>query len=229
MNKSEIRTLAKRYTEYESQPYVTTDEDWDTLMAEALIQFSTDTLCLRENRVRLDVAPNVGVYNLRTAPEIRIALPLNVRLNGEIFKNFNGDPGPVHANQYDRYFPNPDNGKPKRWCHHPPDGIRFLPTPDTIYTLEVDAYVIHPEVIGEQDPILFPEEYHRTFAIFMASLALGPRAAGSSLERMERLDQVSFYRMRELMERASVARTDAIPASFSAVDRDYPVVVDFGG
>lgn len=214
----EVRDLAKEYVRVEAQPYVDTDGKWTAVINEACYKFSVETLCI-PGQTRLLTTPAKAIYELESDLDLPMALATRIISDQKIQLTL------VGRDYVDRASLQPA-GRPRGYAYYGEGKIRFTPTPDDAYELNVFGYLAHPLVDYEGAEILIPRRYMRTLAVYAAALALDPRASGSSLEKMARLSIQAASEMGVLMDEAQSSRREARP---DVVRRSSlaPGVVDF--
>lgn len=220
MVRSEFNTLVGAFAAVEGQAYLTSASDLNALYNECISIFAERTLCVYNPKVTLTLSNGVAAYNLRDTAIVttyRVVLPMHVIINNVTLTNPLGRPGPVSAKEFamiDSVW-SVSSGTPTRWTREVLSNsgtsksgtyIRLSPAPNATVVSNsnnfVGGYVLPPDMSDDAHEVPLPLEYQRTAAVFTAARLIAPRSAGSSLEKMARLDGEAAEQMKMLMERA---------------------------
>ncbi len=220
MVRSAFRTLVQAYVATDGQQYITTDADYDALINEGLKIYAERTLCFFNDSVVLNLVNGTATYDLRdiTTPVVttyQVVWPVSVIINNAPLKNFYGRPGPITQKEFQGLtdgYSAAAGASPTRWTLEAPTTIRLYVKPNATtvssgnnfvagFTLPVD---ITAGAGSDSTEIPLPIEHERVAAAFVASLAIDPRASGSSLEKMQRLDGAAAAQMERFEQNAQI-------------------------
>jgi len=233
MTRANFRTFCKKYIEFDAQPYITADADWNTLINERLELFSALTCCLFHDRITLGQTAvpagwcyggqyprynllDGGFYALDTVGYTRrVFWPKQVRIAGRLLRDLGGKPGPISNEDMDALFSQTTAGSDLAadmlyWSWDASFTMRLFPGPDNdafnvpSVSGDISGYYLHPALTNDAHEIYVPDHMERAAACFVAVGALDPRAAGSSLEKMQRLDAQAADMMTQLMAQANL-------------------------
>lgn len=229
MIRSEFRDLCKVWVRTDGQPYVSSDTEWNTLINDGLAILSRKTLiCYASN-----IAINTGtgwlygtppLYDLMDASlytvdaqgyALKVFLPINVIIGDRPLRNLQDQVGKISNNEmqsFDVYGTAETSTAAgvRHWTLEWPRKIRLLATPGagfntpSVITGVLPGFYLHPALSNNAHTLYIPDDYTRMASAFVASLALDPRASGSSLEKMKRLDERSHGEFMELVTQAGV-------------------------
>lgn len=230
MIRSEFRTLVKAYTEFEAQPYITADADWNTVINERLALYSFLTLALYDDTIDIiTTGPskawlygNPPIYSLMDDgfynPDAlglsrRVFWPKQVVVGANnVLRNFAGRPGPITPREMNDQIPYSTAtvltaADILNWTMLPNYILRIFPKPDATFnnagvvTGVIPGFYLHPSLTGDGQEVYLAQHHERAAAAFCAVGGLGPRASGSSLEKMQRLDsQAADFMQYEVMQ-----------------------------
>lgn len=147
---------------------------------------------------------NEVVYNGQVNK--RVVLPVNVAVVNTVLTDFLGNVGPISSKEWHNLSTayGASNAVPTRWTFEPPSTIRFdVPCSAVHANTYVSGFVIPHPLINTTDEVALPDECERELAMFVAARMMDPRAAGSSMEKAQWLDKVSFERFQERKKRAA--------------------------
>lgn len=209
------------FAEVEGQAYLTASSDLNALYNECVSIFCERTLCVYNPKVALTLSNGVATYNLRDTAIVttyRVVLPEHVIINNATLTNPLGKPGPLSVKEFSMIDSvwGAASGTPTRWTREVTAPgttgkagtlIRLYVPPDATTVSNgnnfVGGYVLPPDMSSDSHEIQVPLEYQRTLAVFTAARLIAPRSAGSSLEKMSRLDAEAAEQMKMLLDRAN--------------------------
>lgn len=201
---------------------MTSSSDLNSLYNECVSIFAERTLCVYNPKVALTLTNGQAEYNLRNTSVVttyRVVLPVHVIINNVTLTNPLGKPGPISGKEFSMIDSvwSVSSGTPTRWTREVLSNsgttksgtyIRLNPAPNATVVSNsnnfVGGYVLPPDMSQDTDEVPVPLEYQRTLAVFTAARLVAPRSAGSSLEKMARMDGEAAEQMKMLMERAQV-------------------------
>lgn len=211
MVRSAFRTLVQAYCAADGQSYITTDADYDALINESLKIYAERTLAFYNDSIVLTLVNGTGVYDLRdiTTPVVTtyaVCWPVSVIINNAPLKDFKGRPGPITQEEFQGLsdgYSAAAGASPTRWTRYSPTTIRLYVKPNatTVSTGNnyIAGYYLPADITAgagsDSTEIPLPIEHERVAAAFTAARAIDPRASGSSLEKMARLDAAAAEQM----------------------------------
>lgn len=226
MTRSSFRDLCKVFVRTDGQPYVSADAEWNTLINDGLAILSFQTLLCFDSTIDLITSGgsktwlygtppvydlmDTGLYNTDSQGYARrIILPMNVILGDRPLRDLKGKMGPISFDEMqsiDVYGTAKTNtsGDVRYWCREHPYKIRIFPCPDTNFntpstvTGVIPGFYLHPALTNDAHTLYIADHHTRMAAAFTAALALDPRAQGTSLEKMQRLDQAAAAEFAQL-------------------------------
>jgi hypothetical protein len=126
-------------------------------------------------------------------------------LSGVALKDLRGRPGPV-AVEVMQAAPTGVNGTPTWWCRLPVSNIQFNKAfVVTGYGHTVSGFVRHSALTYESQELEIREPWVRTLARFIAMDLLDPKASGTSLEKVQRLDAKTKEEMLSLCRQVAAS------------------------
>lgn len=222
MTLAEIRALAEEFAKADGQTYVTGTADKTAIINEMLVWYAEQCLAFFNPRVALTTVSGTSLYDLRSASvTVRVVYPVALVMNNVVIKDFYGRSGPISTKEYLNLSDNTsvsNSATITRWVFEPPNSIRLYPAPNgAISNSYVQGFTVPAALSAESDECPLPVESEREFAMLCAARFIDPRAAGTSLEKLKRMDESVFNSIAARRAKAarlmqSVFRDDQVSA-----------------